>query len=90
VSGGLDIANDHWESWAVIKDPAAYARLCESEKWEALRKMSIEDAIAVGEALLTSEVMDLANFERDSAPVSLAIALGIEPRERRTAKLGEG
>ena len=64
----------------MIKDPAAYARLCESERWEALRRMSAEDSIAVGEALLTSEVMDLAVFARDSAPMSLAIALGIEGR----------
>ena len=73
----------------MIKDPAEYSRLCESEQWEALRRLSIEDSIAVGEALLTSEVMDLAVFARDSAPVSLAIALGIEGRERGAAKLGQ-
>lgn len=73
----------------MVKDTATYARLCENEEWEALRRMSVEDAIAVGEALLTSEVMELAVFPRDSAPMSLAIALGIERRGSRTANLGE-
>ena len=61
----------------MIKDAEHYARLCEDERWQALRNMSAEESIALGEALLTSEIMDLAVFDDRADPVSLAIALGI-------------
>jgi hypothetical protein len=61
----------------MIKDARSYARLCESERWQALRDMSVEESIAVGEALLTSEIMDLAAFDDKARPISLALSLGI-------------
>jgi hypothetical protein len=39
--------------------------------------MSVEESIAIGEALLTSDVMRLAEFPDDDHPLSLAIALGV-------------
>jgi hypothetical protein len=45
--------------------------------------MSVEESIAVGEALLTSEIMRLAEFPDDDRPQSLAIALGIHPLPAR-------
>jgi hypothetical protein len=65
----------------VIKDQAAYARLCEQEQWDALRATSIDESIAILEALLTSELMDIAVFADDDRPMSLARSLGI-PAER--------
>jgi len=69
----------------MIKDRQAYAELCERERWEALRAMSIEESIGVLEALLSSELMDMAVFADDDYPMSLARSLGISPeRLRRT------
>lgn len=48
--------------------------------------MSMVESIALGEALLTSEVMDLAVFPDDDAPVSLAIALGLRGRRPAQAR----
>jgi hypothetical protein len=61
----------------MIKDREAYARLCENEQWDALRAMTIDASIAVLEALLTSELMDIAVFPDDDHPMSLARSLGI-------------
>ena len=44
-----------------------------------LRARSIDDSIAVLEALLTSELMDIAAFADDDHPMSLARSLGIPP-----------
>lgn len=63
----------------MIKDPQSYRRQSEAERWEALRRMSVEESIALGEALLTSEIMRLAEFSEDDHPRSLAIRLGIKP-----------
>ena len=46
----------------VIMDLKAYQQLSEKERWEALRRMTPEESIAIGEALLTSEVMNLAEI----------------------------
>jgi hypothetical protein len=67
----------------VIINVDAYRRESEFERWELLRRMSAEDSIAVGEALLTSEILRLAEFSDDDHPRSLAIALGIAPRVAR-------
>jgi hypothetical protein len=64
----------------VIKNPAAYRRQSEAEDREALARLSVEDSIAIGEALLTSDLMRLAEFPDDDQPRSLAISLGIERR----------
>lgn len=63
----------------MIKNPQAYARQSEQERWDALRGMSVAESIAIGEALLTSDVMRLAEFPDDDHPLSLAIALGLRP-----------
>jgi hypothetical protein len=61
----------------VIKDLVAYRRLCEDEQSEALARMTVEESIAVGEALLRSDLMRLAMFPEEERPLSLARALGI-------------
>ena len=67
----------------MISNPDEHARGSEAERWEALRRMSPEESIAVGEALLTSDVMRLAVFPDDDHPCSLAIAMGIRSRPAR-------
>lgn len=70
----------------MIRNPSDYRRDDDQERWQKLRQMSIDDSIVIGEALLTSEIMRLAQFPDDDHPRSLAIALGIAPRpaERRS------
>lgn len=72
--GGLPAARYDRE---MIKNPQAYARQSEEEERAALRGMTAEDSIALGEALLTSDLMRLAQFPDDDHPRSLAIALGL-------------
>lgn len=67
----------------MIRNEAEYRRRADAERWEALRRMSVEESIALGEALLTSEIMRLAEAPDDDRPCSLAIALGIEARTAR-------
>ena len=55
-----------------------------------MQRMTPEESIAVGEALLTSEIMNLAVFPDDDEPRSLAIALGIKPRDARSRSGGAG
>jgi hypothetical protein len=61
----------------MIRNPQAYARQSEEEDRAALRDMTAEESIAIGEALLTSDLMRLAQFPDDDHPWSLAIALGL-------------
>ena len=63
----------------MIRNFDEYAREAERERWQALRRMTAAESIAVGEALLTSELMQFATFPDDNQPRSLAIALGIKP-----------
>jgi len=63
----------------MIRNREIYARQTERERWDALRGMTVEESIAIGEALLTSAVMQLAEFPNDDSPSSLAIALGLSP-----------
>jgi hypothetical protein len=67
-----------------VEYPDAYARQSEQERRQALRCMSVKDSIAIGGALLTSDLMRLAEFLDDDEPLSLAIALrlGSKPVER--------
>ena len=58
----------------VIRDVDAYRKLDEREHWSRLEQMSIDESLAVGEALLTSELMDLAVFADDDHPVCLSSA----------------
>ena len=67
------------EYGTMIKNPETYRRQSEAERWEALRQMSAEESIALGEALLCSEIMRLAEFPDDDHAQSLAIGLGIKP-----------
>jgi len=70
----------------MIRDASAYERLCEDEHWAALRAMSPEESIAVGEALLTSELMAIAEFPDDDFPMSLARSLGISQERIRSKR----
>jgi hypothetical protein len=69
----------------MIKDREAYARLCEHEQRDVLRAMTFDASIAVLEALLTSELMDIAVFPDDDHPLSLARSLGISAERLRRA-----
>jgi hypothetical protein len=71
--------------WGMIKDADAYARLCDDEHWDALRATSFDASIAILEALLTSELMDVAIFADDDHPMSLARSLGIPADKLRRA-----
>ncbi len=64
----------------MIRDPDRYREFDEEDRWEALRKLSPEESIAIGEALLTSEVMNAAVSREEDRPVCLAMSLGIAPR----------
>ncbi len=68
------------------KNRKLYQEQSERDRQEALERMSMEESIAVGEALLTSELTDIAEFPDDDHPMSLAIALGIDPRSLRSRK----
>ena len=61
----------------MIRNQQAYARQSEEDDRAALRDMTAEESIAIGEALLTSDLMRLAQFPDDDHPCSLAIALGL-------------
>ena len=68
----------------MIKNLGAYARQSDEDHLSALKQMTAEDSIAIGEAHLTSDVMRLAEFPDDDHPLSLAIALGIRPTVTET------
>jgi len=74
----------------MITDRSAYERLCERERWDTLRAMTADESIALGEALLTSELMSIAAFPDRPRPVSRAVALGLpsvgHPRHRRARR----
>lgn len=65
----------------MIRNPQAYRERDDEERREALRGLSVEESIAIGEALLTSDLMRLAEFPDDDHPRSLAIALGLAPQD---------
>ena len=67
----------------MIRNQEEFRREAEFDRWESLRRMSPEESIALGEALLTSEIMNMAEFPDDDHPRSLAIALGIRPTTAR-------
>jgi hypothetical protein len=64
----------------MIRNTETFAREMEQNRWDALRRMTVAESIAIGEALLTSEIMTIATFSDDDHPLSLAISLGISPR----------
>ena len=74
----------------MIRNVDTYRRESERDRWESLRRMTPEESIAVGEELLTSEIMSLAVFPDDDEPRSLAISLGIEPRDASSRSGGAG
>ncbi|MBM4021621.1 MAG: hypothetical protein FJ284_05140 [Planctomycetes bacterium] len=67
----------------MIKDLEAYRRQSDRDRWESLARMTPEESIAVGEAVLTSEIMRLAVFPDDVQPRSVAVAPGITPHGAR-------
>jgi hypothetical protein len=64
----------------MIRNEAAYRRETETDARQDLRGLTVEESIAIGEALLTSDGMRAAIFPDDDRPRSLAIALGIASR----------
>lgn len=64
----------------MIKNRALFADQVERDRWDRLQRMSPAESIAIGEALLTSELMLLAEFPDDDHPRSLAVSLGISPQ----------
>ena len=68
----------------MIQNEEAYRRESDRERWDALRRMTPEESIAIGEALLTSELMTVAEFPEEPEHRSLAILLGIVPTAART------
>lgn len=64
----------------MIRNTALFADQAERDRWDRLRRMSAAESIAIGEALLTSELMLLAEFSDDDHPQSLAVSLGISPQ----------
>lgn len=71
----------------MIRNEKQYRRDAEFDRWAALRRMTPEESIAVGEALLTSEITGVAAFSDDDQPCSLAIALGIRSEAARTSRV---
>jgi hypothetical protein len=67
----------------MIRNEVAYRRQAEQDAQADLRSMSAEESIAIGEALLTSDLMRVAVFPDEQQPLSLAIALGIDPQRAR-------
>jgi hypothetical protein len=64
----------------MIRNEIAYRRQADDESRAVLNRLSIAESIAIGEALLTSDVMRLAVFPDHDRPPSLAIALGIDAK----------
>ena len=62
----------------MIRNEATYRRQADEEARAVLHRMSVAESIAIGEALLTSDVMRLAVFPEHDPPRSLAISLGID------------
>jgi hypothetical protein len=62
----------------MIRNQDAFERTSEQERRHTLAAMTAAESIAIGEALLTSDLMRLAVFPDDDHPRSLARSLGIE------------
>jgi len=72
---------------SMITNRDAFERTSEQERWDELARMTAADSIAIGEALLTSDLMRLAVFPDDDHPRSLARSLGIRSATVRTEAL---
>jgi len=72
---------------SMITNRDAFERMSEQERWDELAQMTAADSIAIGEALLTSDLMRLAVFPDDDHPRSLARSLGIRSATVRTQAL---
>ncbi len=72
---------------SMIKNPERYRRRAEAMRWGALRRMSPEESIAIGEALLTSEILKHAWTKNRRRPKCLAVALGIWKKWRTTREM---
>jgi hypothetical protein len=79
VEGGFDRSGTV-RIGPMITNLEEYRRLSEAERWAAQETMTAEESIRLGEALLTSEIMDFAEFPDDDRPVCLAVSLGIRAR----------
>lgn len=63
----------------MIRNPAEHGLTADRERAAALRRLTAEDSIALGEALLTSEIMQFVCVRPEEEHRSLAIVLGITP-----------
>lgn len=63
----------------MIKNSKLFTAQDERDHRDRLQHMSAAESIAMGEALLTSELMTLAEFSDDDRPQSLALTLGLSP-----------
>jgi len=73
----------------MLTNPEKYRKLSARARWKLLSEMTLEESIALGEALLTSEIMDLADFSEEDHPLCLAISLGVSPRYVESGNQGE-
>jgi len=64
----------------MIRNAGLFTEQAERDRWDRLQRMSAVESIAIGEALLTSELMLLAEFSDDDHPQNLAVSLGISPQ----------
>jgi len=71
----------------MITNRVVFQQTAEQERWDELARMTAADSIAIGEALLTSDLMRLAVFPDDDHPCSLARSLGIQSTAARTQAL---
>jgi hypothetical protein len=72
----------------MIINRTTYRILDANDQDEALRRMTASESIAIGEAILTSELMIRAEFPDDDHPQSLAIGLGIPSSHARNRQDG--
>lgn len=62
----------------MIKDLKAFRRLREAEDTRALQALTVQQSIAIGEALLTSSIMTMVRPTRERR-LDLARTLGVRP-----------
>lgn len=61
----------------MIRNLALNEKIRDAEYWQTLSRMTIDESIRLGEQLLTSQLMEIAEFSDDDHPMSLARSLGI-------------
>jgi hypothetical protein len=62
----------------------------EARTSEDLRRLTVAEAIRIGESLWTSDLARVARSSPEPRPIALAIALGIDPGRARSRRAGRG